>query len=475
MLSDFYGRKSSKDEGRSVASQEAEWRADCTEQNFKPGRAFADPDKSASRYAKQPRPDFEALVEHIRSGQCEMLTIWECSRGSRKLGEWIEFLDLCLEQKTLIRVLNDERTYDMSKDSDYSTLATAGVKSRSESEIISKRTLRGKRAAAVAEGGGRPAGKLVYGFLREYDERGNFLRQYEHPEQGPVVREIVSLVAAPVPLREIARRLNTRGFTTAQGHAWTAEQVRDTAINPGYAGLRVDRGVIVGPACWEPIVDVAEWKIAHALLTDPKRRKGNDPRLANWLTGAVSCGVCDKPLHSAKRGTGVRIYRCLSCLRCSASAAGMEGVVKEALLARMRLIDAKELFLPRVDDEALRLAEKEETDLRKHLQEHYDLPPGQLSAAGLAAIEAKLLPQIAEAEAKVKRLSLPPVLAELADVDVVAEWDNLAIHVRRDLARTLATLILAPAVSTPPRFDRRRLGHSRWAGDDLTWAAHWSQ
>lgn len=83
VLADLYARKSSADGGKPVERQERAWRADCADLEVGPGRVFVDPDFSASRYAKRARPDYLALLEHIRARQCEMVCMWETSRGSR--------------------------------------------------------------------------------------------------------------------------------------------------------------------------------------------------------------------------------------------------------------------------------------------------------------------------------------------------------------------------------------------------------
>src|SRR5688500_10688225 len=95
LVSDFYGRKSTRDDGRSAARQERDLKADCLRAGFEEGRRFVDPDLSASQYATKKRPDYLALVEHIKTGDCQLVSMWEASRGSREIGEWIEFLKLC--------------------------------------------------------------------------------------------------------------------------------------------------------------------------------------------------------------------------------------------------------------------------------------------------------------------------------------------------------------------------------------------
>jgi site-specific DNA recombinase len=46
---------------------------------------------------------------------------------------------------------------------------------------------------------------------------------------------------------------------------------------------------------------------------------------------------------------------------------------------------------------------------------------------------------------RVRRLSVPPALAHLADVDVAAEWDSLAVGTRRDVTLVLADIVVRPA------------------------------
>lgn len=466
---DLYARKSTEDRGRSVASQELDFRADCAEQSLSVGRIFADPDRSASRHAKRPRPDYNALIEHIESGNCQLLTLWEASRGSRDLGEWDAFLKLCRSHRVLIRVISHRRTYDVTNRRDWRTLIDEGVDSADESERIAERTQRGKRIAAQE---GRPCARLAYGFTRVYDERGRYVRQVANPVQAEIVRQIVEWAALGRPSSDIAKDLNDRGIPAPLGGQWGGAQVRQLAIKPSYAGLRVHRGGIVGKGAWEPIVDPVVWRAAHARLTQPGRKVG-DSRLVYWLTGAVACGLCGGLLGSVRRrGTGMPAYVCKRCKRVSASSAMLEPPIERAILGWLRSPASAAIFEARADDAAVRAAMAEEASLRAQLDDCYDqaAKPGGLSPTGLVAMEARLLPLIAAAAEKVRRLSLPPALGGLAPVDVAARWGGLPVVSRRDVARAVATLVLSPGDRSGRRtFDVRRLARSRWTGDHRTW------
>ena len=61
------------------------------------GRAdpYIDKGISASRYATQARGDFERLMADLWAGLLDgvVLGLWESSRGSRQVGEWVAMLD----------------------------------------------------------------------------------------------------------------------------------------------------------------------------------------------------------------------------------------------------------------------------------------------------------------------------------------------------------------------------------------------
>jgi site-specific DNA recombinase len=471
--SDLYTRKSSKDDGRSVEAQEDDWRDDCGDQDLEPGRVFTDPDRSASRHARKGRPDFDALIEHIKAGHCEVLSLWEASRGSRKVGEWADFLDLCRNKKVLIRVISHSRTYDMSVRRDWRTLIDEGVDAADESEKISERTRRGKRKAAMR---GRPVGRLAYGFKRVYDDRGHFVEQVEHPDQAPVVREIVRRLADREPAGQVARDLNARRIQAPLGGPWSDRQVRQIAIKPSYAGQRVHQGETVGDGCWEPIVDPQVWHQAYSLLTQPGRKHNNDSRLSHWLTGAVTCGLCrNKTLRAQNRRDGSLAYQCRGCLRVSASGRGLESIIETLILWRARQRDVLTAALPKQDTVALAAAEAEEQTLRRRLDEaRAEWKTGRISAASFGEMERDITPDIELAAAKVRKLSIPPALAELANLDIVNDWVDMGVRLRREIVVALADIVIAPgAMASGPRFDRLRLVESRWRGEERNWGQMW--
>lgn len=104
-LSDRKGGKSLDDQGRDneLAADEQEWTL---------GDPYIDDGRSASRYARRRRDDFDRLVADLASGAtgrqsafgADILMLWESSRGSRQVGEWVSFIELCEQRAVRIWV-----------------------------------------------------------------------------------------------------------------------------------------------------------------------------------------------------------------------------------------------------------------------------------------------------------------------------------------------------------------------------------
>jgi site-specific DNA recombinase len=466
---DLYLRKSNKDGGRSVSRQLDEMTDAAGDEGLTVGRVFVDPDLSASRFARRERPDYAALLEHIREGNCRMLGLLEASRGSRKLTEWSQFLDLCRAEKVKVWVRAHERVYDLSRRRDWRALADEGLDAADESEKISERVQSGKRKAARE---GKPAGRLAYGFTRVYDEKGTFIEQVAHPTEAPIVAEMVRRIAAGDKLATIASDLNARGVTMPGGQPWHGRFIRQLALRPAYAGRRVHQGEDVGKAAWEPIVDVDEWRRAVAILTRPERRSTTrGTALTHWLTNAVTCGACGAKLYARTGGTArPRVTYVCACGEVVVSGPALESEVEQTILARMTRDDALEAFRPRTDSRALRDAEKDLQALEDRLEAHYaEAAEGHLSARGLSMVEARLLPDIERARARVRRLSLPADLDDLEPAEVIARWPDFPPERKRKYTLALAELVVTPAARRGPVFDPARLDESRWIGSETTW------
>lgn len=470
-VADIYGRKSTDDRGKSVADQLAEAQEAIAEHDWTPGRTFSDDNRSASRFATKQREDFAQLLAHIEAGACELLILWESSRGSRRLAEWAALLDLVRERGVLIYVVSHSRTYDCRISRDWKILATDGVDAHAESNLISDRVTRGMRRSAAA---GRPAGKLQFGYRRIYNDSGEFVKQVEHPEQAAIVREAARRVLAGEACNAIAADFNARGIPGPRGGRWDLTQIKRLCVMPSYAGLRQHQGQVQGKAAWEGIHSEDTYARLLARLSDPRRRTHRNTSLVHVLSGLIRCAPCGT-LHRVLKNRGYLCYSCRGCMKTSVRTVAVEAFVEELALARLERPDAVDLFTiaESTADDVAEL-ERQADELEARLAPFYAMAAaGKLSAGGLAAIEADLLPQIAAAKARAQAAKLGPVPDPIRRLIGAPRerWADLNVYQRREaLSLLIAELKVSPVGRGRRIFDPRRLGESRWAGDDLTWA-----
>jgi site-specific DNA recombinase len=155
-------KKDPSDRARSIAEQHEDNAAAIRANGHLEVSRYQD-EESASRFARKERVDWPRLVYDVEHGNLDIVYLWEASRGSRKLSEWTDFLDLCREHKVLIHVTTHRHTYDLSVRRDRKTLIEEGVDAEDDSEKTSERTV---RALADNARRGMPHGVRQYGFER---------------------------------------------------------------------------------------------------------------------------------------------------------------------------------------------------------------------------------------------------------------------------------------------------------------------
>lgn len=482
---DLYARKSTSDQGRSVARQERKWRSDCTDIGVTPGRMFIDPNFSASRYARKDRPDYAALLDHIRTRRCQMISLWEVTRADRQMGQWVGFLDLCRDLGVLIRVFGDEDpiTYDPRKWRDREALLKEGMAAEGEVEKLATRVRQGTVDAAEQ---GRPPGPLLFGYTRVYGaptgdsvtasgHRRREVRQVINEDEARVVRRLASDTLAGIPLQRQANLLNDAGVPSPRDGMWTGAHINRMLRNPGYEGHRVHKGKVASAGAWPAILDSETASQLRSMLEQPGRLNHASSTLTYQLSGAALCGPCRRPLR-AKKSNGRHRYQCLhrGCQGVSAPLREMDEVVDELIVARLRMPDAAAAFAPVVGGPGLDQARAELAALKKRLAELEDAasqPDGE-GLEFLMGAARRLRPQIEAAAARVRQLQTPATLRGYDPHDLAERWPEYPVGERRLVIMALAEVVLSQ-VGKAGRWSYQRLAESRWQGDSRTWGQVW--
>jgi len=498
-----------KGRARSVEQQAEEARTACEENSWTITRELSDNDRSASRFARKDRPEYAELLELLESGTVDVLVLWEPSRGDREAERWLKLLRICRENGVLIHVCTHDHTYDLKRPKDWKSLAQEGVESQSYSEEASLRQRRNTRAAARA---GRPHGKLLYGYRREYDPAsGDLVGQHIRDDQAEVIQEAARRFADGDSCYEIAADFNARGVRTpryepllrkadqtaakaaeitdeaarqaaldeakklrqqAAGLRWDLTQVGRLVTNPAYAGQRVHLGQIVSEAQWPAILDDQVYADCVARHSDPRRKSVRDTAVKHLLSGAARCHECDAPARVQKNRT-ILSYICSEKFCVAVKKSALEDFIVETVLARLSRPDALDLIVGTVEqpaDDPGKLVKKLEARLDTFYAE---AAADRLSAQGLAAIEAQLLPQLEAARAKARPTTVSPLLRKLAGPGAAERWEELTPGQRREVVVEVVEIRISKGRRGAKTFDPGRLGQSRWRGDSRTWAEIW--
>ena len=190
----IYARKSNEDlkrPGKSVRDQLTTQRRLAARECWDVVAELQDDGIGASRHSRKVgRAGFAELLRLIDASDVDVVSIEELSRATRQLGVYAALIDACAEAHLDLWV--GGRRYDPDSPDDRLALGITAVVDAAEADRTRNRVRRGVREAAVE---GRPHGRLLYGYRREYDAA-----------TGALVRQVPDEVTAPV-VREVARRV----------------------------------------------------------------------------------------------------------------------------------------------------------------------------------------------------------------------------------------------------------------------------
>lgn len=432
---------------RSVDEQHGDNERAATDNGWTLAESYRDNDRSASRYAKKAREGYDQLIADLRADRfkADVLVLWESSRGSRKVSEWVVLLELLEARGVKIYVTSHGRTYDPKNHRDRRSLLEDSVDSEYESGKTSDRV---RRAAEAAAKEGRPNGRAPFGYRRVYDERTRELvRQEPDPATAPLVRELFDKVHAGHSIRSISRDWEARGVTTRSGKPFTPSHLRSLLVMRAYVGERVHNPEhlavtpdMVTEGIWEPIVDRATFEEVQDIITAPERRTTRPGRGVHLLSGIALCDVCGGRLASTMQRRDTGEYHCQKGGHVRVSEVDLDEVAVAVMLARL---NDKELRAARAaaedSSEALTSARAAVKAIRKELEALYaDAEAGRVSPVLAGKFEKGLLARLAEAKETAKALANPADLDRLFPDGTT--WASMPMSAKREVARRLLTI-----------------------------------
>lgn len=415
---------------------------------------------SASRHSRKARNGFDELINDLKADRfgADVLVLWESSRGSRKVGEWVELIELAESRHVKFAVTTHGRIYDPANARDRKSLIDDASDSEYESSKISARVRRDAAALAAA---GHPHGQVRFGYRRRYDpETRKLVGDELDPTEAPTIAELFERLEAGHALRAISVDFARRGITSRSGKRLSPQYLRELAINPAYAGLRrhvpgrAGGSVKPGeghlyPAEWPAIVPMTRWRAVQRILNEPSRRTNTGKNVRRgggryFLSMISRCDPCGSVLAAARDNRDARppFYRCQSRGCVQIDMAGLDKLAQMTILAY--LADPANRQPDRTSDAELSKIDDDIAAIKGELEDLADqVGRGEVSASLAARAEPGILERLRAAEARRDELTTPAILRDLLgpDADVPARWKLMPMSARREVAR----MVFVPA------------------------------
>jgi site-specific DNA recombinase len=475
IVMDVYARKSSREDeqGREVTysvEAQAEWGIREVEEN--PAWVLGKVHKDAAKSAWRPgvvRPEFQALMKRLRSGEAGGVWFRNVDRFTRKMREAVDLVEVA--QKGCV-VASTDGTFDLTATEDQERFYERALEAEKESNRTSRRTRNGKRNKVKQRGQSNASwrGFARPGYLMGLNEMG--LKVPVPAEQlaaeVAAVREAADRLIAGGTFASIVADWNDAGLTTVTGARWDSTRIRDVLRAPSIAGFatfteltgEVKERALPG----EPVLDRDTWTRVNHLLDTRKRGR---PATQYLLSGFMTCGHCGAPIYGRplvskppyEDGSVKRSYWC------QPRAKEQRGCGRVAMDQRVADDAVKLLVVERLGDPAhadrVRRTRTKMGAKRALIEAELDRLNGEVDdligkqGTGLwtpARVESKLAEYegwITEATERLNAVDMPDD-AGAATADALGDWERADDATKREMVRRAFPegLTLLPATST---------------------------
>ena len=481
----IYLRKSTEDDGKSVAAQEHDIQIRAEQLGINILSVYREDDgTSASSVTNHDRPQFNRLLDDYKAGQFDTIMVWDMDRWTRKgATEAGQLLDLLAE--------HNGRLVDISMDTQATGLENARIPllmkaeiARTETVNMQKRILRGKEQQRLQ--GTWLGGQVPYGLAA--------VRSVDHPtylvidpEAAANIKLMADWIIEGCSTTEVAHKLNDMGLRTARNAAWSKTTVRRLIRSPHMLGHRlyrendpVTKEVISEDVARDedgnplivtaPILDEATFARVDAVLSARKRDhrqtsgKKNGKIQFSMLAGLLRCSNCDGPLSHQQQTKGPRYYTCGRCRPANtAKAQVIEDYLAFTALAKLAALEDGDPILDEVGRRWSNQYSAGDISQRNKLQEEATKIEGRLDKLRQAFYVADTIAEDKFIDMEMDLVTkLAPIEAELATIpethsdinhlfDLLGHsddaedgltgegsaWSKLDHHVRRSILRCI--------------------------------------
>lgn len=285
---------------------------------------FEDPGYSAKN---TDRPDFQKMMARVRTGEFTHILVWKIDRISRNL---LDFAAMYQELKELgVTFVSKNEQFDTSTAIGEAMLKIILVFAELERHMTSERVTAAMLSRAT--NGKWNGGKVPFGYKYDKDSQEFIIDEAE----ARVVKLMYDLYDEQRSLLAVSKELNSRGYRSRKGAAWSPVTVGNIMRNPFYIGTlrynyRDESSVTFSfkpEAEWimfeehhPQIVTHEQWQRVVSTMKSQRRGQPGHGKSYNRgnvhiFAGLVTCGYCGSLMRATKdrvRSDGFRpsIYNC---------------------------------------------------------------------------------------------------------------------------------------------------------------------
>lgn len=404
---------------------------------FEVRRVYIDNDVSAS--TGKSRPQYEAMLEAIHTGEVEAVAAWHTDRLHRSPLELEAYIEAGAPTYTVTA-----GPIDLATAAGRMAARTFGAVAKYEVEQKSERQKSKNRQ--VAASGAMPAGgPIPFGYEPD--------RMAVHAVRGRLIRDAYRALLAGESLGSVIRKWNASEHTAPRGGLWSYSTVRGVLQRPLNAGLVFYDGAVLPEirGVWEPLVTEEDYYALRTLLGSPSRRTTTGRAKRHLLAGVVECQNCLRPMKSgsvSSRGRKYALYRCAN-----PACPGRLAVAREAL----NDLVVERFLTERGHLRVLKRAQPDSGAARSDVEARIQGVTGRLGEDGVD--EPALLARLTAMKAERRALADERGWIMLTAETVSDGWHRAeTIDERQEILRHhLARLSVAPRGKTSHRFDPGRV------------------
>lgn len=448
------------DESLTLETQRRRIRSFCDAREWEYGPEYIDDGISATK-ARDSTTRWASMLQDLKDGKFDVIVARDLDRLLRTLQDLVKLIDLNAKVATVDGEIDLTTADGEFRATMLAAVARFEIRRKSERAIHANETRRRR---------GLPVTRVR---ILGYDEDG--MTQID--DEAAAVKKAFEDYLSGVGMAQIARDLNSHGFTTTKNRPWATTNLRSLFGNTRYKGIiskwesdenKRAQGIRISeteyPGDFEAIVSPEVWNSVQLLLTDPLRKRAFGTEAKYLLSGIAKCGRCNdgdtrvfasyyqRSPYVDKKGKlrtfdSIRLYACRAHRHLSRIAQPVDEFVEEQLLWRLSQPDARELFSIAEDKSIDRDALQTELDTA---QKRYEglaklYAEGVLSMDAVRESAARLRKRMTEIESLLAPAPSNPGLDLLGSSDLLAEWKELEMARKRLILEHVMDVTILPS------------------------------